>query len=137
MAKYRARGSAQRRKKENKRKAEGVCTKCGKRTAKQGYVKCDICLGKSRKYSRRHYASKRYIKNGGIPRKEYLENGLCYICGQPLDRDGGACVRCTERIRENLKKRGKSKLWDETNTIFFMGKDGYQHIVNVQGSEVD
>ncbi len=123
MAEYRAKGNAQKRKKENERKAEGMCTRCGKRRAKQGYVKCDICLGKFREYSKRHYDAKRYIKNGGILRKEYVENGLCYICGQPLDRDGGACVRCTERIRENLKKRGKGTHWDETNIIFFLDKD--------------
>lgn len=64
-------------KKEHRKRIEqGICTRCGKRNAEQGYKTCGICRAKTRNYKR--------IKYGKPDRNERYMQGLCYFCDNPI-----------------------------------------------------
>ena len=65
-------------KKEYKKRAEsGICTRCGKRNADNGYKTCGICRSKSREYRRK--------KDYNIElRSDRYKKELCYFCDNPI-----------------------------------------------------
>lgn len=77
-------------------KANGICTRCGKRPASNGYSRCEMCRAKEKDYY--------YNKNDGVRlRRAYRhEYGLCYICGEPNLNGYNLCPKCYERAVQNL-----------------------------------
>ena len=100
------------------RKKAGVCTRCGKRNAASGRVKCQICLDKDSYAHRKIYFERPNIK-------EYRSvNHLCYYCGQPIDRlSGKICQSCYEKCKENGQKSvaNKEHYWRKDNRLLKTG----------------
>lgn len=95
------------------RKEMGICTRCGKRKAIEGKAKCGICLAKDAEIHRLKKVSKQDIR-------EYRVNhGLCYRCGEPLDRDGKMCEKCARECRKNLDKSREKCHWKSDNKLIF------------------
>ena len=75
--------SQQKREIRAKRKAAGLCNRCGKRESAVGSTRCSLCLDYARYNSDRVYQARK-------------AEGLCPRCGGP--RDDGAdtyCVNCS------------------------------------------
>lgn len=83
----------------NRREA-GICVTCGKRKALSGISMCAICRQKKADANRRVMIR----KGNEIPRSERVAYGLCYFCGEKLDREGHSCTRCFERNMARMKK---------------------------------
>ena len=104
-----------------RRKEKGMCTACGKRKPEEGKAKCGICLNKNKKGSRAWRAR----MDGGIPRVERVNYGLCYICGNPLDGRWRLCARCRGRCAKILEESGARKKgreaspWGKDNELIF------------------
>lgn len=88
---------------------KGLCTRCGKRPALNGFQLCPICRAKGReKYRRAREKSHRDDPLYGIRRKDWPEHGYCYVCGNPLDsvelqgmttqKHARVCSRCYANI---------------------------------------
>ena len=98
----------------HERKEQGLCVRCGKRKSASGRTKCMICIDKRQRYDQRSRERKGIV----IPRDERVANGLCYTCGNPLDRDGRTCVRCADRLTRNLPEdRGGNIYWEQQNKL--------------------
>lgn len=67
----------------DKRKEQGICTRCGKRKADYGYSTCGICRDKSR--------TQKKIKYGKPDRAERYLQGLCYFCDNPVKKGYKLC----------------------------------------------
>ncbi len=90
----------------NNRKEQGICTRCGKRKADEGYRTCGICQAKTREYKR--------IKYGKPDRSARFEQGLCYFCDN-LTKDGYKV--CEHHYQMNLKKLDNGKCRKATEEI--------------------
>ncbi len=102
------------RKRYHEKKEQGLCVRCGKRKFESGRTLCTICLYKKQRYEQ----ESRERKGIEIPRSERVANGLCYTCGNPLDRDGRICVSCAEKMTRNLpEKRGGNVYWQKQNKL--------------------
>ena len=75
-----------------KRIAAGICTQCGKRPAAEGRTLCEVCIAKNRKTAYRYFAETR--------RKGYAELGLCKICGKPVVEGYAFCPEHLEQYRQ-------------------------------------
>lgn len=77
-----------------KQRAElGLCTRCGKRKAQEGYRQCEICKEKNRIAKRIKYKNK-------IP--ERGKEGTCYRCGNRIENNRyKLCNKCVEQNRAN------------------------------------
>lgn len=75
----------------DKRKADGICIRCGKRSAAIGRFSCDICLAKRRR---------KYVY--AIPKER--EEGKCYMCGMPAIKDKKVCEKHYEHMILMTKK---------------------------------
>lgn len=75
----------------NKRKAEGICVRCGKRKTDGKHINCAICraakAAKQREYNR---------KQGMIP-IELRGEGYCTRCYKPIE-SGKLCDKCYEYL---------------------------------------
>ncbi len=100
----------------DRRKSEGICTRCGTRKAQPGKALCKMCAIKK---------SNRETQD--IPRSERVSHGLCYFCGESLDREGRSCKKCAERCTRTIApyRPGKTKAWSDANELLFRkrGKD--------------
>ncbi len=99
------------------RKENGICTRCGKRKAEDGKVKCRICLNHDAYLHR-----KREFQKGNI--NEVKEkNNLCYMCGNKIDvKSGKLCSKCLKRCEENGRKSsgsGNNSYWIAQNKLIF------------------
>ena len=100
------------RKKYHDRKEQGLCVRCGKRKSESDRTVCMICLTKKRRYDQENRERKGIV----IPRSERVANGLCYTCGNVLDRDGRICASCADRMTRNLpEERGGNVYWSKQN----------------------
>ena len=104
------------------RRAEGTCTRCGKRPAAEGRSSCEPCLEKRRASDRARYAAgkARGLKYGGADphakrragrarsrklQKARIEAGLCIRCGKQQPVKGGTtCTPCREK-RQAAERR--------------------------------
>lgn len=95
-------------------KKDGICRGCGKRKSESGKTYCGICLAKKRE----RYRIDR-IKSGkdAIDRSERRGYGLCYCCGNFLDRYGGLCKKCAKTIAGNLPKTTDNEYWRNDNKL--------------------
>ena len=105
------------------RKAEGLCTACGKAPAAPGRVSCEPCLEKRRASDRAKYAAakaagkpyggsdpeakRRAARARGKRRREaWREAGLCHRCGNPPAVEGGTiCSPCQDRRRAKARRK--------------------------------
>ena len=120
----RARGYERKRtrREREKRRAQGLCIRCGKLPAVPGRASCEPCLEKRREAERARYAAG---KAAGLPyggadpdaRRKYararskrvqkarIEAGLCIRCGARSPVEGGTtCVSCRE-TRQAAERR--------------------------------
>lgn len=80
---------------QQKRFEAGLCTVCGKRKAYGGKQTCWLCAEKNRRA-----LEKRRRKAGQLPydmwvdkRKEWVENGRCFLCGAPAMKGQKLCEK--------------------------------------------
>lgn len=92
-----------------KRKAAGICVRCGKRNTDSGHRNCVYCrvqkAAKQREYNRR---------NGRIP-VELRGESFCSRCFKPID-SGRLCLKCYEQLVEQAalmreKQDNKEHRW--------------------------
>lgn len=88
---------------------KGICTRCRKRSADNGYKTCSICRNKSRKYKQSKYSNPY--------RSERVENGICYFCDKPVKEGYKICEYHYEKNVENSRsqkaKNARKKLIKE------------------------
>ena len=73
---------------------KGICTRCRKRSADNGYKTCGICRAKSRDGKR---------KNNKPNRSERFEQGLCYFCDNPIKQGYKLCDFHYEKNVQNAR----------------------------------
>ena len=106
-----------------RRRAEGLCTACGKAPAAAGRASCEPCLAKRRDRDRAKYAASKAagkLYGGADPevrrraarargrrrRKAWREAGLCHRCGEPPAVEGGTiCTPCRETLRAKARRQ--------------------------------
>lgn len=94
-----------------KRKESGICTRCGKRKATEGYFTCYVCRTRDTEQKRLRNAPK-------IPRNERYLHGICFFCDNPVEpgwktcevhhkmcADNATCENA-KKARERLRKEG-------------------------------
>lgn len=81
-----------------RRKQNGICTRCGKQKADSGYYTCGICRDKDR--------NKKRIKSTAIPKNERINLGLCYFCDNPVKEGYKVCEK---HYLMNLEKSRSEK----------------------------
>lgn len=84
-----------------RRKASGICVKCGTRPAEHGKTRCRIC----------NFIEARRAKSyrGDIDRNARPSYGLCYICGEKAMDGKRLCKKCAETSIKNLQNRGSNE----------------------------
>lgn len=96
-------------------KNDGLCRSCRKIKVAEGHTYCSTCLEKHRKRGRTY----RRKKDNMIDRSERPNYGLCYTCGEPLDREGRVCMKCAERMITNLPEHRDNLAWRNANKLIF------------------
>ena len=112
-----------RRREAETRRAEGLCTACGKLPATPGRATCEPCLEQRRADDRARYAAGKAsgkLYGGASPetkrraaraaskrrQKAWREAGLCVRCGKPPEADGGRlCAPCQEKRRAKERRK--------------------------------
>lgn len=97
-------------------KESGLCCDCRKRKAVEGHVYCQNCREKRKELGKIYRRSK---DNNALERSERPDYGLCYTCGNPLDRDGRICKKCAEKMTKNLPSQRDNILWRNDNKLIF------------------
>lgn len=81
---------------------KGLCTKCGKAPAAEGYMVCDKC----RKYNKLYLNPQKQKEYYQVRRDKLRAEKMCLICGKNLADPGMAsCAECRER-RKQMRCRG-------------------------------
>ena len=99
-----------------KRKKLGLCVKCGDKPPEYNKTMCKRCLIKEQNRAKDYRA-----KQAEIPRNERIAYGLCYICGEKLDRYGSLCKKCSDRVTKNFGDRDKK-------ISFSFGRNLYEQV---------
>lgn len=95
------------RKEHQRRIEQGICTRCGKRKADNGYKTCGICREKDN--------STRKIRLGEKPdRNERYKQGLCYFCDNKV-KDGYKV--CEKHYQMNIQKLSHDKCRKATEDL--------------------
>jgi hypothetical protein len=85
-----------------RRKANGVCVRCGKRPPKDGLLSCTQCLIKQAKYK-----AEAFERKGGTHRWLAIDLGLCAVCCKsPKMNDKKVCKQCYDHICTAAKATG-------------------------------
>ena len=80
---------------------KGLCTKCGKELAAEGYMVCDKC----RKYNKLYLNPQRQKEYYHARRDKLREEGICLICGKnPADPGMSSCAECRDRKKQTRCK---------------------------------
>ena len=101
---------------------QGICTKCGKRKATVGYRTCYDCRAKAlrtkKEYDKRH---------GVLSYTECIENGICTRCHKRKTAHGKVCAECYDALCKQLEY-ARSQLdisktyWFADNSMIFLKK---------------
>jgi len=87
-----------------KRKDEGLCTRCGVRWAEAGRCKCRPCREKAQAYYRDNHMREYINEYKRDLREERRENGRCVNCGAKLSADelgvNSCCAKCRKKDME-------------------------------------
>ena len=85
----------------NKRIELGLCTKCGKRKADEGYRTCTKCRKKNTEYNR----TRNYKKENNSDR---IKQDLCYFCDNPVEEGFKVCEKHRQlNIEKSRSKKAK------------------------------
>ena len=98
---------------------QNLCVMCKIRQRAEGHIHCEECLEKRRIKGREIRKQQEKV---GITRSERPAYGLCYRCGNPLDRDGKLCVKCATKAVSCLPKFRNTDVWKRNNNLLFGGK---------------
>ena len=75
-------------------KEKGICVDCGKRKAKIGRVRCEICLNKNNKANTKSMISREDVR--------YMN--LFYLCcKKPVVKGYNLCENCLSKAKHNIK----------------------------------
>ena len=77
------------------RKSKGICTRCGKRKAKPGQLRCEFCIKKA--------DESRRVRDWHLSR---FERGLCRWCDNPIEPGYKVCEFHHKMNIEKSRKRG-------------------------------
>lgn len=95
---YKSELNAKQRQLRAEKKANGICTRCGKRPVQEGKTKCIECLLKLREYS-----INRNREQGRLPRELLNEVDLCKKCSKSKPVEGyKLCETCLEQARQAI-----------------------------------
>ena len=103
------------RKNREKRKAEGVCVKCGRPKSDSNHVLCGECRAKQHRY-------KAAARNCNYPRGE---NGICWQCNKKPVKEGfNLCPECYEMKLGicraiNERRNNSDHVWRKYNDRHF------------------
>ena len=102
-----------------RRKAQGICVTCGKRTAAEGHTNCGICAAKARdkQYARAHRDGMRRS------RQDQYDRVSCAYCRKPVVKGKCFCADCLEKKHRVLEKVGmvrNNRYWKLSNHTFFI-----------------
>lgn len=92
------------------RKANGLCTRCGRKLPYSTYLTCPECRLKNRKQK------EKYKTEDSLPRSMWIEFGKCHLCGNTPLKDGmKICAKCHESILNQRKNPTEKQLkaWEE------------------------
>ncbi len=84
------------RKRKERRRAQGLCVQCGKRPADIGFVTCRICRGKNNAKKRQEYEP-------ATKRAEWVANGKCFLCGDECEAGYKVCAKHHQMSIENAQ----------------------------------
>ena len=94
---------AYKRERYQKFKAAGLCVTCSKPRSPGSKIYCiDCAIKNQRRNSKRRCSIERYGKSA---------YGKCYVCNEPVGKNGTMCDRCYAMVCSNLPKRMKPYLW--------------------------
>lgn len=79
-----------------KRKEAGICTRCGKRKATDGYTTCAMC--------RERDNSSRRVRNGISDHSKRIDKGFCFFCDNPVKKGYKVCEKHYQMNIENAAK---------------------------------
>ena len=77
-------------------RAQGICTRCGRRKPETGKARCAVCNAKSR----RAYAKRR--KDTLLPRFMFGDGEHCSTCGKPVNGTK-LCPRCLANAQRTIE----------------------------------
>lgn len=92
-----------------RRKENGICTRCGNRKADYGFFTCGICRNKDRQRKR--------IKYGKPSRKERYKIGMCYFCDNPVKEGYKVCEKHYQMNMEKAHSEGADMARNEIKKI--------------------
>ena len=94
------------RERKQRRREQGLCIECGKRPPKKGIATCEYCRAKANQKKREKYQV-------STTRQQWIENGLCFLCGSECEKGYKVCEKHhmmyisnaqTEKAIEHRKK---------------------------------
>lgn len=98
-----------------RKKSEGICTKCGKRPAMSGRTWCSICAGKQNGKAKAQRAEAAALRD---PSK-------CYFCGEPVLVGKKVCEKhyaaCTAKLAAASRIKKSSHPWKIANELIKEG----------------
>lgn len=87
-----------------------------KKKVASGHTCCPVCLEKKRERGR---IDRRKKEKTGMCRSERPNYGLCYTCGEPIDREGRVCLKCAGKMKDNLPNHRDNSVWRNDNKLIF------------------
>lgn len=94
-----------------KRKEEGICTRCGKRKADYGLTTCGICRAKDNATRLKRQPHK-------PPRSERYKQRLCYFCDNPIKDGYKVCEKHYQMNCEKQKLADRTYLRNSNDALF-------------------
>lgn len=104
------------------KKEKGICVRCTK-PATHGMHCYEHSIEAKRRSQTNAQRRKRERHERGLIPEYRKENGLCYLCGNPVEepkKHGRACNACAAKLREYSYKQDKS-YWRGLNDLMFRG----------------
>ena len=91
---------------------DGICGRCGKRKADEGFKTCSVC--------RKKMTDQKRIKAGKMSNEEKKARGLCHFCESPALKGYNVCQNCYDKCVKNLGKVDrKNHPWKTANKLTF------------------
>lgn len=94
----------------NKRIKNGMCGRCGKRKADEGYKTCSICRVRERNKKREREQRKNTRPNG----EERVRLGLCFFCDEKVKEGYKVCEKhyqsCLEKLDNDKTREAREKM---------------------------
>lgn len=105
---FKAKDRAEQKKTRARRIEKGLCTKCGKVRANNGYKTCTKCRIKARNAKRNKQKDCKVEK-----KKDWVVNGKCWFCGEPVFNHTKLCEfhynKSLEYVKKSVEVRHKNE----------------------------